>query len=291
VVAVVVIEIMLLGLALVMFLDRRKLAVRETNRLVEHGGLPADPELVEAARQWYVRRQVVLVSGLVVGALVGGAAVLIAKKGWGLALESELDMRLVAFLVAVAAAAGGLASLAHSYKTVRMTRLDGPRTAVLRPRRVGDYLSPIELAIEYGAVLLPLVAVAMGAVVLGSNDHPARGWILVASGVAAVPLWGMGIFLQRKALEVNQQSSGVDELRWQETLRATTLREIASSGLTVCWLLGATVPMSFQWPSDAPGFLSPLATVLFLVSVGMLILSGVVGRSGRVLRRAQQVAG
>jgi hypothetical protein len=289
VVAVVGIEIMLLGAALVMFLDRRKFAVRETNRLVAHGGLPTDPELVEAARRWYVRRQVVVLSGLVVGALVGGAAILIAKRGWDLA--SELDVRLVSFLVAVAAATGGLASLAYSYKTVRMTRHDGPRTAALRPRRVADYLSPIELAIGYGAVLLPLVAVAMGAVVLGSNDHPARGWILVASGVAAVPLWGMGIFLQRKALGVNQQSSGADELRWQETLRATTLRDIASSGLTVCWLLGASVPMSFQWPSDAPGFLSPMATVLFLVSVGMLILSGVVGRSGRVLRRAQQVAG
>ncbi|MEU4192252.1 hypothetical protein AB0E69_10155 [Kribbella sp. NPDC026611] len=288
---VLTIEVLLLGTALLFLLTRRRTAIREVGRLVEHGGLPAEPELIEAAQGWYMRRQVVLLIGMVAGALLGGAVVLILRPGGDFRLASEFDIRLLTGMIAVTAAVGGLASLVHSYRTVRASRFDGPRTATLRPRQLRDYLSPVEIAIQYGALLLPAVAAVMGIVILRSSDHPGRGWILIGSGIAAAPLWGLGILLQRKALEVNQPSRGAAELRWQEALRATTLRDIASSGLTVCWLLGAAIPMSFQWPADAPAYFSGLAGVLFLISLGLLCLSTIVGRSGSALRRVERVVG
>jgi hypothetical protein len=61
--------------------------------------------------------------------------------------------------------------------------------------------------------------------------------------------------------------------------------------LTVSWLLGAAMPMSFEWPSDVPGYVEPLATVLFLVSVALWCTALMVAASRRGLQRVQRVAG
>jgi hypothetical protein len=277
----------------VMWTQRRKAAQTEVNRLVGRGGLPPEPDLVEAALQWYLRRQEVLLLGLLAGTLAAGVIVVLAYLGLGIGFETGavLDVRLLTWMLAAAAAAGGIATLGLSYRTVRASRSDGRRTAALRPRRLSDYLSPIEIAIHYGAIVLPLVAIGLGIVVLGSNDHPARGWILIGSGLAAVPLWGTGVLLQRAALRVNQPSGREAELRWQEALRATTLRDLGSSMITVSWLLGASIPMSFQWPSDAPAFAEPLSVVLFVVAVGLLCVMWTVAASRRGLRRVDRVVG
>ncbi|MGW7681099.1 hypothetical protein ACWGID_10195 [Kribbella sp. NPDC054772] len=280
--------------ALVLWVLRRKLAAAEVNRLVERGGLPAEPELVGAASKWYLRRQEILLLGLLIGILAGGAIAWLAHQGVGVGLTTGvgIDIRLLTWMLALAAAAGGLANLVHSYRTVRLSRANGPRMAALRPRQLVDYLGPIEIAIQYAVVVLPLVTIGLGGlVVLGSDDHPARGWILIGSGLAAVPLWGCGLLLQRKALQVSQSSSRDAELHWQEAMRATTLRDLGSSAVTVCWLLGAGIPMSFEWPSDIPGFVDPLVSVLFLVAVGFFSVTSMAASSRSGLQRVQRVAG
>ncbi|MEV5967709.1 hypothetical protein AB0L70_38435 [Kribbella sp. NPDC051952] len=277
----------------IMWTQRRKMAKTEVDRLVARGGLPPERDLVESALKWYERRQAVLLLGLLAGTLAGGAIVVLAYVGMDIGFETGavIDVRLLTWMVAAASAAGGIATLGLSYRTVRASRIDGPRMAALRPRRLSDYLSPIEIAIHYGSLVLPLVAVGLGIVVLGSNDKPVRGWILIGSGLAAVPLWAVGAALQRMALRVNQPSGRQAELHWQEALRATTLRDLGSSMITVSWLLGASIPMSFQWPADAPAFAEPLSEVLFLVAVGLMCVMWGVAASRRGLQRVQRVVG
>lgn len=280
-------------MSVVLWVQRRKAAQREVDRRVERGGLPGDRDLVEVALEWYRRRQEILILGVLAGVLVAGAAVVLVHLGidLGFVPGTALDARLLTWLLAATAAFGGFATLINGYRTVRASRADGPRLAALRPRKSSDYLSPVEIAIYDGCVVLPLVGAALGVVVLGTNDHPERGWILIGSGLAAVVVWAIGLLLMRTALRVNQPSGREAELRWQEAFRATTLRDIGSAVLTVAWLLGAAMPMSFEWPSDVPGYVSPLATVLFLVSVGLWCTALMVAASRRGLQRVQRVAG
>jgi hypothetical protein len=282
-----------MAFALVLLLIfHKKAAKAEVDRLVTRGGLPPEPELVASALRWHERRQVIMIAGTLIGVVVGGVIVVIADLVLEIDLVASdgLDVRLLTWVLAAAAAVGGGATLLHSYRSVLAARTGGPRTAALRPRQLSDYLSPIEIAIHRGAVLLPLAAVGLGVVVLIGSDHPASGWILIASGLIAVPLWVVGLWLQQLALRVNQDSRGEIELRWQEALRAATLRDLGSAVVTVSWLLGAGVPMSFQWPSDIPGFVEPVTTGLFLVAMAALCVIWSVAASRRGLQRVQRVA-
>lgn len=280
-------------MSVVLWVQRRKAAQREVDRRVERAGLPGDRDLVEAALEWYRRRQEILILGVLAGVLVGGAAVVLVHLGidLGFVPGTALDTRLFTWLLAAMAAFGGFATLINGYRTVRAARSDGPRLAALRPRKLSDYLSPIEIAIYGGCVVLPLVGAALGVVVLGTNERPGRGWILIGSGLAGVVVWAIGLLLTRTALRVNQPSGREAELRWQEAFRATTLRDIGSAVLTVAWLLGAAMPMSFEWPSDVPGYVEPLATVLFLVAVALWCTALMVAASRYGLQRVQRVAG
>lgn len=283
------------GVVVLLWIQRRRSAQLEVNRLIERAGLPAEPRLVEAALTWQQRRQETLLIGILIGTVAAGAVVLLVRNGLhvGLASSDVADDGLLTWLLAAAAVAGagGLATLAYNYRVVRESRSEGRRTATLRPRQLADYLSPWEIVIQYSCLVLPLVAIGLGVVILGTADRPASGWILIVSGLVAVPLWALGLFLQRRALLVNRPSGDKAVLLWQEALRASTLRDVGSSVLMICWMLGAALPMSFQWPSGTPHFVQPVATVAFLVSVVMLCGRGVLAASRRGLGRVQRIAG
>jgi hypothetical protein len=285
------VAVMTLALA-VLWAFRKKSAKAEVDRLVTLGGLPPEPGLVASALRWHERRQVIMIVGTLFGVLAGGAVIVLADLALDIDLVASegLDVRLMTWMFAAAAAAGGVATLLHSYRSVLAARTDGPRAAALRPRQLDDYLSPIEIAVHRGAVVLPLAAVGLGVVVLGGSDHPASGWILVASGLIAVPLCVAGLWLQQLALRVNQSSGGEVELRWQEALRAATLRDLGTAIVTVSWLLGTSVPLSFEWPSDVPGFVEPVAMVLFAVATAALCLIWGIAASRRGLQRIHRVA-
>ena len=263
----------------VLWAQRRTTAQRDVDRLVVRGGLPPDPELVAAARKWYQRRHELLVAGIWIGWMTAGLILLLMGEGW--------DTRMVTWWIAGAGSVGGLATLLHGYQTV--SRSDGPRTASLRPRQLAGYLSPVEIAIEYGFVLVPVIAGGLGIMVLALGDS--QGWILVAAGLAGVALWGLGLGLQQMALRVNHTSGGEVELQWQEALRAATLRDVAGAIFAVCWLLGSALPVSFEWPADVPGFVEPLTIVVFAVSLILVGVATFVAMSRRGLGRVRRVAG
>jgi hypothetical protein len=258
--------------------------------------------LVAPAKVWFRQRQTILVLGVLAGTVVAGVVLGVADAVFGGKLdlgpafgsdsfELTVDLRLLAWFLAITAAWGGVATLLHGYRAVRLARVDGPRAAALRPRKLSDYLNPIEIAIYYLIVVIPLICVGLGVVVLGSADHPGRGWVLVASGAIAVLLWGGGVFVQRLALGVSQVSGRPEQLLWQEALRATVLRDLGTAMLAVSWLLGAMVPLSFSWPSDVPASFEWVGWWLVL---GALVLTGIanaVAASRWGLPRVRRVVG
>ncbi|WP_405059881.1 hypothetical protein OG474_45125 [Kribbella sp. NBC_01505] len=286
----------------VLWSQRGKVAESEVRRLVGRGGLPAEVELVASATEWFRQRQTILVLGILAGTVAAGVALFVADavSGGELQLgpafgeesfEFTVDLRLLAWFLAITAACGGVATLLHGYRAVRLARVEGPRSAALRPRKLGDYLNPIEIAIYYVIVAVPLICIGLGVVVLGSADHPQRGWVLVASGGIAVLMWGGGLLLQRLALGVSQASGRPEQLLWQEALRAATLRDIGTAMITTSWLLGAAVPASFTWPSDVPGSFTWMGLGLFMAALALSMLASAVAYSPWGLQRVRRVVG
>ncbi|GAA0626882.1 hypothetical protein HPO96_36290 [Kribbella sandramycini] len=288
----VVLGVMVVALVII-WSQRKRAAEAEVNRLLRSGGLPADAELCESARLWFVRRQDIVVLGVLAGVVVTTVGLLVADLGFGadLVTGGELDLRLLTLLFAFVAALGGVATLVHGYRAVRLSRVEGARQAALRPRRLDDYLNPIEVFAHRVIVVVPLVCVGLGVVVLGSADRPARGWILIGSGVLAVLLWAGGVWLQRMALGVSQASGRPEQLLWQEALRAATLRDLGSAMIAVCWLLGAAVPSSFEWPADVPAAFEWVGFAMFLVSMGLICVTTAVAVSRWGLGRVRRVVG
>ncbi|GAB3954343.1 hypothetical protein GCM10029976_096430 [Kribbella albertanoniae] len=285
-----------LGLAVVILVvvwsQRKKTARSEVNRLIRQGGLPADPDLAEAAIGWFQRRVGVLSIGYLLGILVGGVVLLFSGQAFQFGPDSEGGSGLGPIVWAFAAASfiGGGATLLDAYRAVRRSKVDGPRTATLRPRRLGDYLTPVETAIHYGVVAIPLVCIGLGVGVLSSDNRPARGWLLVASGSVAVLLWGAGIALERMALRVSQSSGRPAQLLWQEAYRAATLRDLGTAIITVSWLLGASVPSSFDWRGH-PMYFWDVAFGVFLVSMVLMLVNSWIPMTPWALRRVRRVVG
>jgi hypothetical protein len=176
-------------------------------------------------------------------------------------------------------------------RAVRSAKIDGPRTAFLRQRRLSDFLVWPEIVVQYGVLVLPLASGALGVLVLAGDERPHRGWLLVIAAVLSLLIYAAATILQRRVLGLNQVASEESELRWEEALRASTLRDLAGVMMMTCWLMGGVVAVSFDWPDGLPSYVQPVTYILFgggIVAIGVVkLMSGT--KWG--LRRSQRVIG
>ncbi|MEV6415932.1 hypothetical protein [Kribbella sp. NPDC051718] len=265
----------------VLFASRRSIARSQVGRLVYTGGLPKDARLMAAAEDRLAQTQVASAVGLAVAGVVVGGIVLLAGDSL---FSPVLGWTLMGMIAGV-----GIGSFVLQFRAVRAARPAGPRTATLQQRRLGDYLTPVEIIGQYVMLVFPLLALALGVLVLATaDDHAARGWALVIPGLATIPVAAVGIYLQRRILELNQPASGADELRWQEALRAKALRDMLNILIGAGWLFGAALVLSFEWPAGVPGFATPFAWAIFVGGTAVECLIWGAGDSKRGLRRSQQ---
>lgn len=263
-----------------LYLMRKSTARDEVWRLVNTGGLPKDGKLIAAAQQRLVEQQAAFAVGFA-GAGVAVAGIL------SLAATDRFRTVFIWTLMAMVAG-GGVGSYLQHFRTVRAARPGGPRAARLQPRRLADYLTRREIVAQYVLLVLPLFAIALGVLALTTADeHAGRGWALVIPAMVAMPFGALGSYLQRRILALNQPASGVDELRWQEALRADALRAMAKIVVGVGWLFGSFAILTFEWPPGVPAYAAPVGWILFLVGlVFQVLISSAVDSSG-ALRRSQ----
>jgi hypothetical protein len=153
---------------------------------------------------------------------------------------------------------------------------------------LADYLTRREIVAQYVLLVLPLLAIALGVLVLATADEQAaRGWTLVIPAVVAMPLVALACYLQHRILALNEPAAGVDELRWQEALRADALREMAKIVIGVGWLFGTFAILVFDWPPGVPAFAAPVAWVLFAVGLVFQNVIWLAVDSSGALRRSQ----
>jgi hypothetical protein len=274
-----VVAAMTIGAVLV-WRQRAEIGLKQAYDLVQ-AGLPNETELVQAAATRFRQRQ----AATTIGSWLGGAVALLALGTLGEPL-----------IVLVWCAMSGLFGVAAAvcvlhYRTVRATRPQGPRLASLGQRRLRDYLVWPEIACQYVAVVLPLATAGVGIVVLTTADDPRTGWTLIGIALGCLLVCVAGTILQRKVLALPQPASGESELRWEEALRAATLRDLSELMVWVCWLLGGAAVITVDLPSGLPAFVEPLSYVLFGGGIAVLAVTTLSSAGKWGLRRSQRALG
>lgn len=259
--------------------QRQEIGLKQAFALVQ-AGLPNETELVQAAARRFQQRQ----ATSTIGAWLGGISALIVFAALGSPIMGLLWSALIGmFGVAVAVCVVHL-------RAVRGARRDGPRLASLGQRRLRDYLIWPEIIAQYGQLLLPLITAAIGVLVLTRHDLRI-GWTLVGVGVACLLVCAIAVVLQRKVLELSQPASGESELRWQEALRAATLRELSGMMMWICWSLGGVAIVSADLPPGLPSYIEPITLVLFCGGIAVLSAAQLAGAGKWGLRRSQRAIG
>ena len=264
-----------------MYLRRRTAAERETAKFLERAGLPFEPELIAATQARFEQRQQAFALGSVAGSIPGTAAFIWLDAG----------PTALAWWAAFLVAGIGLGVCALYGAVVRAGRADGPRTAALRQRRLVDFLSPTQVVLQYGFLLLPAITAVLGIRILIDGNRTGWGWGLIAAAVGAVLLVVGAAALQRWVIQVNQPAGQVVELRWGEAMRSVMLRDLAAVMVGASWALGGCTVMFAvtDRPDDFPAFMEPVAYSVFLVSTLVFIWMSGAASTGRTLRRSQQV--
>jgi hypothetical protein len=234
--------------------------------------------LVEAAVTRFRRQREALTIGGWIGCSVGA----IGLTASGLKTAAELWWATVAMLGAA------IAICVLQFRAVRAARADGPRTASLRQRMMVDFQSWPELVAQFGSMLLPVVTGGLGVLVLTGDHNASRGWLLVIPSIAAVAIAAIAVVLQIRLVRLSQVATEEAELRWEEALRAASVRELASIITWTCWILGASVAFSFEWPSGTPGFVEPLTYGLVVGGLLLMSVGGLIATSSWGLRWPQK---
>lgn len=260
--------------------QREEIGLKRAYDLVR-AGLPNETELVKAAARRFQHRQ----EASTIGGWLGGITGLIVFVALGSPIIGLLWSGLIGtFGVAVAICAFHL-------RAVRAAHREGPRLARLGQRRLRDYLIWPEIIAQYGELVLPLAATAIGVLVLTGHDDPKVGWTLVGVGVACLLICAIALVLQRKVLQLSQAASEESQLRWDEALRAATLRELSEMMMWACWLLGGAAIILADLPSGLPSFVEPLGLVLFCGGIAVLVVAQLSGSGKWGLRRSQRAIG
>jgi len=264
----------------VVWRKREEIGLKRAYSLLQ-AGLPNETELVLAAARQFQRRQ----AASTIGAWLGGISALIVFAALGSPIMGLIwSVLFGTFGVAVAIC------VVH-IRAVRAARREGPRLATLGQRRLRDYLVWPEIIAQYGELVLPLATAAIGVLVLARHDAPRVGWSLVGAGVACLVVCAIALVLQRKVLALSQPASGESELRWDEALRAATLRELSEMMMWACWILGGATVISADLPSGLPSFVEPLANVLFCGGIAVLSAAQLSAAGKWGLRRSQRAIG
>lgn len=266
--------------AVLVWRQRAEIGLKEAYDLV-NAGLPNETEQVQAAAKRFRQRQ----EARTLGSWLGGTTGLIVLAALGAPIIGLLWSALSGMLgVAIAI------SWLHG-RAIRTAGQEGPRLARLGQRRLRDYLIWPELVAQYAVLVLPVATAVIGVVVLAGYDDPRTGWTLVGVAVPCLLICGFVLVLQRRVLELSQPAAGESELRWEEALRAATLRDLSETMMWAAWLLGGGAIITVDLPSRLPSFVEPLSYVLFGGGIAVLAVAQLSSSGKWGLRRSQRALG
>lgn len=235
-------------------------AAREAGKLTHKSGLTLDDTLAPLVLRRLRRRVRGTMLGMGVGVLVGCA---------GIVVIGDFTRGLPWFVLCDLVGAGVAALIVHVAETSRVRRELGSRAALLRPRRLTDFLHPLEIAAPYAGLIFPAAIVAYA--VASGNDTG----LLATCGALAVAVTVAAIAAQRFVLRMAPPADSSTRVMWEDMLRVVALRD--------CGVTAYGLSLTFAWlpfliaSSRNHGTVGPLmwlSLALFLVSVtGLLAIA------------------
>ncbi|MBP8882356.1 MAG: hypothetical protein KBF43_11910 [Dermatophilaceae bacterium] len=167
---------------------------------------------------------------------------------------------------------------------------DRPRVAALRERRVGDYVTQVEVWSAVICSVLPVATLVLAGLVW------ARGTSAVSAVVLSVVLAGVSLVvivvladLARRALAQNIQTHGASGLAWAELLRAQMLRDLVGGVSTAGAFGGGFVPfwgVVVTW-REYPDWYLPVTFGLVALAVAALLAGLIAAGADTNLRWAR----
>lgn len=266
------------------WLDAPRVAQNRLAKLATTVGLEPGDDVAALVERRLRRRQRAMMIGMVTGAALGTlpaftTGAFAPTLAWWMAGEL------------LGTGAGGL--VVHVADCRAATR-PGQRAAVLRPRRLHDFLYPAETVAPLVALLLPALVVAL---VLTSTGPAALAPGLLAGAVVAVAVTIGTVVAQRYVLRMAPPADSPTRVKWEDAMRSIALRDLGVIAFSVCLALGGVA--AFQAANDLlvgyPDVLFVTTLVCTLLGVAVLIvLTVLTERSGasaqRFLRLYQDTA-
>lgn len=237
-------------------------------------GLRVDHDTADLVSRRGRRRMRAIAMGFLIGALAGTVPGLVV---------GGLGQEIVWWVAGAAAGSGAGPLVVHVRDIARITVEPGPRAAVLRPRRLLDFLTPFELGAPYLGLLLP--AWALVVVLVSGQAEPVgsagTAWVVTGAALAVV-VTVVAVAARRFVLHIAPPSRSTIRLTWEDAMRGVALRDIGATAVGTSWALGglAAFQVAVTWPVELP---LPLvgATVLIFGAATGLLAALVVNAEGR----------
>jgi hypothetical protein len=112
----------------------------------------------------------------------------------------------------------------------------GTRAAVLRRRRLLDFLTPAEVVAPWIMLLIPALSLFVGIDMLATDRVQAT--ILIAVALLHLVVFAVAQVLQRRVLRIGHVADTEAAMRWEEAHRALVLRELAQPAIWGPFALG-----------------------------------------------------
>lgn len=243
-----------------------KSAERGLARLAARTGLDVDPPIADLVRRRLRRRMRAYMGGAGAGLLLS-LLVRITSTGFP---DEFFSWSAAALLVG----AGVGALTVHVLDSGRTAGEPGARAAVVRRRRLSDFLLPVEIAAPYAALLLPIIAAVAALAGARTPIEPIRTGLMVAGVGVAVAVTLAAMLAQRFVLGMSPPADSPARLQWEDALRSMALRDIGMTAYFVSYLLGALVTFNAtDLLRAAPGAAIVAGVVFVAATIGLMLLA------------------
>lgn len=240
------------------WLDAPRAAAKRLTKLAKKSGIALDDDTAIVVRTRLRRRGRAMMLGMVAGMLAGNAMVVLAAN--------DFTWFVAWWMAAVIAGAGIAGLVVHMLDTSRAAAEPGPRAAILRPRKLSDFLHTAEIAAPAVALVLP--ALAIGLAVTSTGGGQANG-LLVGAGVAVLATL-VAALIQRSVLHLAPPADSPTRLKWEDTLRAIALRDVGITAYGISCTLGGVA----AYTTATSGLVGPpyalVATTFVTLGLGLV---------------------
>ncbi|MGH3098451.1 MAG: hypothetical protein ACRDMV_20900 [Streptosporangiales bacterium] len=256
-------------------------AERGVAKLAARTGLEIDRPIADLVRRRLRRRVRACTGGAGVGLLVS----LLAR------IASSTSTDPFSWSTAAVIVGAGVGALTvHVLDSGRTAGEPGVRAAVVRRRRLSDFLLPVEVAAPYAALLLPVSAAVAALASARTPIEPIRTGLLIAGVCVALAITAIATLAQRFVLGMSPPADSPTRLRWEDALRGLALRDIGITAYCVSYVLGA-VTFGATGLLRAAGPVTSVAAaggVFVVATAGLILLAvaaeGLTGPARRFLR-------